>query len=112
MLSEAPARTPQRMRKGKGGGTRAPKRCDTFADELDARLIRVARLSRIDLEREKGERRTLRAGESRTARILGYHGEEPTFVAYVERVSVDTIKRTRKAEGRDPDTGWPTAASA
>jgi hypothetical protein len=113
VLANAPAAKPLDAPFIKGGkaSSGAPR---DFGDDLHSewseKFQRLAEAARIALKRAQGDRaykaRGSQSKEDRDKRILQFHeGDDARFVAYVENLSEDHIRKVRREHDRLPHNG-------
>lgn len=83
---------------------------ENLHDEWAEKFTRLAEAARIELRRAQGDRafraRGSQSKEERDKRILQFHeGDDARFVAYVENLSEDHIRKVRREHDRLPHNG-------
>ena len=113
VLASAPASRPLDapfIKGGKASGS-APR---DFGEDLHTEWVqtfeRLAEAARLELKRAQGDRtfraRGSQSKEERDRRILQFHeGDDAKFVAYVENLSEDHIRKVRRDNDRLPHNG-------
>lgn len=127
LLSDVPALNPERntVSTGRGGhgthkergqapiGTHAPFHERPLVEQYAERFQRLIEAAERDVEGVRRGNRTRRnPRDTRSAQyraevraILAEEGRDPVWVAFVYGWTEDAVRRLRKREGRDPDTG-------
>ena len=113
VLACAPAARPLDapfIKGGKASGGSPRDFGDNLEDEWREKFERLAEAARIELKRAQGDRayraRGSQSKEERDKRILQFHeGDDARFVAYVENLSEDHIRKVRRENDRLPHNG-------
>lgn len=86
----------------------APPRADSLALDWDRRFSRLVRLAEQELSDYKTGKRRPDGSETRASRdrrLASYVDEAPSFVAYVEDMSTEGVRKWRQRNNRDPESG-------
>lgn len=112
LLSDVAAVDPSRVQVTHGKGGHGKHGTTSTIPTLRGSLVLewVARFRHL-VEAAEHELRVAQVGQvagrsERRTRLLGYQGASPQFVAFVESMTTEAVRKFRFRHGRDPETGY------